>query len=173
MKEMKTLHIALLVSVAIGASCDLRSGTAQKEMEKFSGTPTPTVSPTPTLAPIDPADIVRVEPRSDGSVLSAHGPKPKETVTCDKFDQVNINRSRGEVIINGPCSKITFNGDGNTVTADAAVEFVFNGTENKVKYARYVNGVRPIITQNQPGNEVEKVPYVPAKTPASRTTEEK
>lgn len=170
---MKILHIALLLSVAIGSSCDLRSDTAKKEMEKFSGTPTPTFSPTPTLAPIDPADVVRVEPGSQGGVIPLHGTKPKETANCTKFDEVKINSSRGETIITGTCSIITVNGDGNTITADAAAEFVFNGTENKVTYTRYVNGARPIVTQNQAGNEVEKVAYEPAKTPAPRGTEAK
>jgi hypothetical protein len=47
------------------------------------------------------------------------------------------------------------------VTIDAAMGLVFNGTGNAVKYTRFANGKRPTITQNQGGNDVEKVAFLP------------
>jgi hypothetical protein len=55
------------------------------------------------------------------------------------------------------------NGDNNQVTADAAAEFVLNGTSNSLKYARFVNGKQPLIADNQAGNTVEKIAFDPAK----------
>ena len=39
----------------------------------------------------------------------------------------------------------------------AATEFVFNGSENTVKYSRFVNGKQPNIVENKPGNVIEQV----------------
>jgi hypothetical protein len=50
------------------------------------------------------------------------------------------------------------NGDRNKVTADAAMEFVFNGSENVVKYSRFPNGKQPSVIDNRGGNVVEKIP---------------
>jgi hypothetical protein len=164
---MKLLFTAIcLLSIAFLVSCDVRSGTAKEEMDKFSGTPTPTVTPavmsTPT--PIDPADIVQVDTTLEGDTLTVNGSKQNKTLTCKKFDQVMINASASVVTVSGVCRQIIVNGDGNQITADAAMEFVFNGTENSLKYARFANGRQPIISENQPGNIIEKIAFEPGKT---------
>jgi hypothetical protein len=147
-------------------SCDFRSGTAKEEMDKFSGTPTPTVTPlvTSTPTPIDPADIIQVDTTLEGDTLTVNGSKQNKTLTCKKFDQVMINAGASVVTVSGVCRQIIVNGDGNQITADAAMEFVFNGTENSLKYARFANGRQPIISENQPGNNIEKIAFESGKT---------
>ena len=152
------------ISIAVFASCDMRSGTAKDEMEKFSGSPTPTITPAATPTPIDTADIVQADTAMEGDKLTVNSNEPKKSVICKKYDQVMINASGSVVTISGPCRQITVNGNGNQITADAASEFVFNGTDNSFKYARFVNGKQPIVTENQSGNSIEKIPYHPGKT---------
>ena len=79
------------MSVAMLASCDLRSGIAKENMEKFNPTPTPPFSPTPTPVPIDPADIVVVDIDQEGDVLSVNGYDQKKTINCTKFNRVRVN----------------------------------------------------------------------------------
>jgi hypothetical protein len=166
---MKTLLTAVsLVLIAMLASCDMRSGTAKEEMEKFSGSPTPTVSPVPTPTPIDPADIVKVDTDQQGDTLTVNGTKQNKTVPCKKFDQIMINASGSAVTITGVCRQIMVNGNGNQITADAAMDFTFNGTDNTLKYARFVNGKQPLITENQAGNTIEKTPFDPTKNSGSQ-----
>jgi hypothetical protein len=166
---MKTLLTAVsLVLIAMFASCDMRSGTAKEEMEKFSGSPTPTISPTPTPTPINPADIVQVDTNQEGDTLTVNGTKQNKTVPCKKFDQVMINASASTVTVTGVCRQIMVNGSGNQITADAAMDFTFNGTDNTLKYARYANGKQPLITQNQAGNTVDKIAFDPTKSSASQ-----
>ena len=74
-----------------------------------------------------------------------------------------INGDGNVVSINGVCRQVMVNGNANEITADAATEFVFNGSENSLKYARFANGKRPIITENRPGNEIEKIAFTAAK----------
>ncbi|MFN6963746.1 MAG: DUF3060 domain-containing protein [Pyrinomonadaceae bacterium] len=150
---------ALTAAIASASSCDLRSETAKREMEKFSGSPTPSISATPTPEPIDPADVVEVDTTLDSATLSVNGDAQKERLNCGKFERVMINGSGSTVHITGACRQIMINGRSNRITADAATEFVFNGSENAVSYSRFVNGQRPLITQNQPGNTVEKKTY--------------
>jgi hypothetical protein len=147
----------------------MRSGTAKEEMEKFSGTPTPTISPVPTETPIDPGDIVQVDTTKEGGILTVNATKQEKALNCDKFNQVMVNSNNRVLAINGACRQIVVNGDGNQITADAAAEFVLNGTDNKLKYARFVNGKRPIVTQNQSGNEIEKIAFEPNKTSERKT----
>ena len=80
MKLSATLPFLLLILVILG--CDLRSGIAIEEMEKFNGTPTPTASPTPVEAPIDPAEIVQIDTATEGTRINADGSGKKSTVTC-------------------------------------------------------------------------------------------
>lgn len=162
---MKTLQTAvLLLSIVIVGACDFRSGTAKEEMEKFSGTPTPTISPTPTPEPVDPADVVQVDTAQEGATLNVSNSTPNKSVTCSKFDKVMVNSSGSEVTINGVCRQIMVNGNSNRIKADAALEFIFNGTGNTLKYSRFVNGKRPTITENQSGNNVEKTAFEPGKS---------
>ena len=166
---MKTLlAVVSLVLIAMLASCDMRSGTAKEEMEKFSGSPTPTVSPIPTPTPIDPSDIVQTDTSQQGDTLTVNGTKQTKTVPCKKFDQVMINASGSTVTITGVCRQIMVNGNGNQITADAAMDFTFNGTDNTLKYEHYANGKQPLITQNQAGNTIEKIPFEQSKTATSQ-----
>jgi hypothetical protein len=168
---MKLLLSAVItVSIAVIASCDMRSGTAKEEMEKFSGTPTPTISPTATPTPIDPGDIVQVDTSVEGDVLSVNGQAQKTTLKCDKFNRVMINSNVSTINITGACSQIMVNGSGNQITADAASEFVFNGADNSLKYARFANGKQPFVTDNQSANKVEKIPFEPQRNTGSKST---
>ncbi|MEP6787718.1 MAG: DUF3060 domain-containing protein [Acidobacteriota bacterium] len=152
-----SLTVFCILSIAVFASCDMRSETAKKEMEKFSGSPTPPISPTPVETPIDPADIVQVDVNIDGDLISINGDDLKKDAACKKFDRISVNGNTNAITITGPCRQITVNGDSNQITADAAMEFVFNGTGNTAMYSRFPNGKRPIVTENQAGNTVEKV----------------
>lgn len=138
-------------------SCDVQSGITKKAVEKYQPTPTPSISPTPTEIPIDPADVVVVDTSLQGEAILINGPNAKKTVTCTKFNRVMVNDSDNVVTIKGACRQITINGKRNEVTADAAMEFVINGTENNIRYSRFVNGKRPAVTQNGPVNVVEKI----------------
>lgn len=171
---MKALLIVIsLISFAAATSCDMRSGTAKQEMEKFSGTPTPTITPLLTPTPVDPTEVVQVENTQDGERLTVNGLQQNKTVTCNKFDRVMINGSESTVTINGVCRQIMVNGDGNQITADAAAEIVLNGTSNSLKYSRFVNGKQPLISENQSGNLIEKIPFASRKSDPSRSKSEK
>jgi len=164
------LTILIIFSIAIAASCDMRSGTAKEEMEKFSGSPTPTITPTATPTPIDPADIVQADTSVEGDVLSVNGQAQKTTLKCDKFNRVMINSGASTITITGACGQIMVNGNGNQITADAASEFVFNGSDNSLKYARFVNGKQPLVTDNRSANNIEKIPFEPQKNTRSKGT---
>ena len=145
-----------LVLVTSFAGCDLRSDTAKREMEKFSGTPTPTRTPMPAEIPVDPAEVIRVETDVPGETVSVHGSDLKKSIACPKFNRVMINGSRNVVTVKGVCQRIMVNGDGNQIISDAALEFVLNGEKNTVNYFRFVNGTRPIVNDNGDGNVFEK-----------------
>ena len=162
---MKSLVITIsLAAIAFAAACDMRSGTAKEEMEKFSGSPTPAISATPTPTPIDPADIVQVDTTQEGGILTINATKQQKTLNCDKFNQVMVNSDGRTLTISGACRQIQVNGDDNQITVDAVAEFVLNGSGNTLKYARFVNGKRPVITENQSGNEIEKITFEPNKS---------
>ena len=148
--------VSCFLIFAVLAACDLRSDTAKREMEKFSGTPTPTRTPMPAEIPVDPADVIRVETDVPGETLSVHGSDTKRSIACPKFNRVMINGSRNVVTVKGACQRIMINGEGNQITSDAAVEFVVNGEKNTVNYSRFVNGKRPKISDNAGGNVIEK-----------------
>ncbi len=153
---MKTVALLCLLSVSFLTSCDLRSDTAKREMEKFSGTPTPTRTPMPAEIPIDPADVIRAETDVPGETISVAGSSLKRTISCSKFNRVMINGSRNVISVKGACKSIMVNGDGNQLISDGAVEFVINGETNTVNYSRFVNGKRPIVSDNAGGNVIEK-----------------
>jgi hypothetical protein len=158
--KVKFLFTAICMALIVGlVSCDLRSGTAKDEMEKFSGSPTPTISPVPTPTPVDPADVFKVDTAQEGDTLTVNRNEPKKTLNCAKFDQVMINSTGSVVTISGACSQIMVNGDGNRISADAVSEVVLNGTENSLKYMRFVNGKQPIVIENKPGNVIEKTAF--------------
>ena len=149
--------ITSLLLVAAFAGCDLRSETAKREMEKFSGTPTPALSPTPPEAPIDPADVVQADVNIESEKITVNGYDQKKSIACSKLQRVMISGGRNTITIKGACRQIMINGDSNQITSDAAIEIVMNGNRNNVQYSRFVNGKRPIIKDNAGGNTVEKI----------------
>jgi hypothetical protein len=158
MKIMKSIIFFLaVISFLTLASCDVRSERAKRALEKFEPAPVPVVSPTPELEPIDPADVLEVDIAQQGELISLNDPKAKKTVVCSKYNQVMLNDSDGVITIKGACRQIMINGDRNDVTAEAVMSIVFNGEENKVKYSKYANGTRPVVTNNKKGNTAEKI----------------
>ena len=155
MKVLVTLS-CLLMALAIGG-CDMRSQTAKDEMDKFSGTPTPTFSPKPAETPIPAADIVQVDMSVEGDPISVQGPEPPKNAGCPKFNRLKVNGSGKVLTIKGPCRQLMVNGDNNVITVDAAMEFVLNGSGNNIKYSRFVNGKRPTVADNGPDNNIEKI----------------
>jgi hypothetical protein len=149
--------IVLALAMITLASCDLRSGIARDEEEKLKGTPTPSVSPTPTAVPIDPADIVQVDTSQNGENIVFNQRQLNKPVACTKFDEVSINIDSAAVTIKGACRQITINGDNNKIAAEATMRFVINGVGNNVGYVRFPNGQRPSVTDNGGGNIVEKI----------------
>jgi hypothetical protein len=150
---MKTLVSAFVIFAAMLLSSCEPSGRAKGEMEKFSGTPTPAITPTPEQTPILASDIVQVDTSLDGDVLTVNN-ETKKSLNCNKYNQVAINADASVVSIKGVCQKITVNADRNHIAANAAMEFAFNGTGNQVTYSQFGNGKQPIVTQNQGGNTV-------------------
>ncbi|HQZ97824.1 MAG TPA: DUF3060 domain-containing protein [Pyrinomonadaceae bacterium] len=162
MRNFITICVLAAV-VGILTSCDVRSGTAKEEMEKFSGSPTPTFAPpSPEITP-DPADSIAVDVSMEGSTITVLGYKEKKSAICSKFDRVMINGDDNVLNIKGGCSQIVANGDRNQITAEASLAFVLNGSDNSVKYSKYVNGRRPTITEPVGGNTIEKIPAPTAK----------
>ncbi|HMT07403.1 MAG TPA: DUF3060 domain-containing protein [Pyrinomonadaceae bacterium] len=150
------ISLTLLLALTVFAACDLRSGIAKDEMEKFSGTPTPTRTPAPTEEPVDPADVVKVDTMQPLNIISVSGNQKAQTVNCSKFDTVTINGGKSVVTIKGHCRQVTLNGKDNQLTAEGIMSIVLNGENNSVKYTKYVNGKRPSVTDNGGGNTVEK-----------------
>jgi len=155
MKDLFTIIAA--VSIAMFASCDAQSGIAKKSVEDYNPTPTPAISPAPTEAPVDPADVVTVDPALQGERLTVDGPNEKKTLDCTKFNRVMVNSNDNVVTIKGACKQLMINGNRNDVTAEAIVDIVVNGSENNVKYSRYADGKRPTVKENRSGNMIEKV----------------
>jgi hypothetical protein len=148
----------------------MRSGTAKEEMDKFSGTPTPTITPVATPTPVDPTEIVQADTSLEGERLTVNGQSQNKNVACTKYDRVMVNGNGSTATITGACRQIMINGDNNQITVDAAAEFVLNGTGNSLKYSRFVNGKQPVIQENQSGNTIEKIAYVSVKSGNSKTT---
>jgi len=143
--------------IAFSASCDFRSGIAKDNMDKYTTTPTPAPSATPVEAPIESGDIVAVDIKLESNPVSVNGRDQTKAAACTKFNRMTVNGTGNTVTIKGPCRQIMVNGDENTVIADAAMEFVLNGTGNTIRYSRYVNGKRPSVRENRVGNVIEKV----------------
>ncbi|QQS32552.1 MAG: DUF3060 domain-containing protein [Acidobacteriota bacterium] len=155
---MRFAFTIVLLSVLAFASCDLRNETAKRSMERFTSSPTPKFSPAPTESPVDAADVAKADTSVEGEPIYVDGPDLKRTVNCAKFNSVKINGNSNNVTITGVCKQVMINGDRNRITADAANEYVFNGSENVLRYSRFVNGKRPSITQNREGNSIERIP---------------
>lgn len=155
---MKVLLATFLMLLFVMAACDLRSETAKKEMEKFTSSPTPTISPPPAKEPVNPAEVVTVDANLEGDSISIDGYDQKKSVNCTKVNRVRINGDGNKIVVKGACRQIMINGDRNEITAVAAMEFIFNGSENTIRWSHYVNGKEPVITKNRAGNVIEKVP---------------
>lgn len=151
------LSFICILAVTIMTSCDLRNETAKRGMEKFISTPTPPISPTPEARPIAPYEVITVDVNLEGEQISINGYDQKKTVACTKFNRVKINGDGHKVTITGACRQVMINGDRNEVIAHGAMEFVFNGSENLLKWSHFVNGKEPVITKNLEGNRIEKV----------------
>lgn len=148
----------MLLAIATLIGCDLRSETAKREMEKYTSSPTPAIVASPTKTPVDPKDVLEVDTSMEGDTIHFNGEDPKKTVGCTKYNRVLINGDKYTLLIKGGCRQVMINGDGNDITAEAATEFVFNGSENNVEYSRFVNGKQPNIVENKDGNTIEHVP---------------
>ncbi|MBA3770729.1 MAG: DUF3060 domain-containing protein [Blastocatellia bacterium] len=146
-----------MLLIAFSTSCDFRSGIAKDNMDKYTTTPTPAPSLTPVEAPIESGEIVEVDIKLGGDPVSINGRDQNKTGAFTKFNRMTVNGTGNTVTIKGPCRQIMVNGDENTVIADAAMEFVLNGTGNTIRYSRYVNGKRPSVRENRVGNVVEKI----------------
>ena len=167
-----TAFMCLLFATAL-VSCDLRSETAKREMEKFTSSPTPPILASPTRTPVDPKEVLEIDTTLEGDTIHFNGDEPKKTLNCDKFNRVLINGDKNVLTVKGACKQIMINGDGNDVTTDASTEFVLNGSENTIKYSFFVNGKQPNIVENKPGNVIEKVSADPVKGPQTRSTKAK
>ena len=152
-----SLIILALVSISTVASCEVQSEISKKSVEKYTTTPTPTISPTPTEVPIDPADVVAVDTAAGGPSIVINTAQDKMNVVCDKWNRLMINGEAKIVTAKGACSQIMLNGNRHEVAAEVVGEIVFNGSENTVRYSRYANGKRPTVTDHKGGNLSEKV----------------
>src|ERR1043166_8915721 len=83
---MRTLILlSFLLVAALVLSCDLRSGTAKEEMEKWQAKPSPTLAPAAAETPIDAADIAAIDTTLQGDMLSANGQNQNTTKECTKY----------------------------------------------------------------------------------------
>ncbi len=153
---MKTTahYFAVIFALAL-IGCDVQSGMTKKGLEKYNPSPTPTIN-LPTPEPIDPADVVTVDTSLQGPTVNINKPDEARKAKCGKYNRVAINTDGQEVKIDGVCSQVMINGDGNNVTVTAVSEVVINGTGNSVKFSKYVNGKHPIVTDNTGGSTVSK-----------------
>jgi hypothetical protein len=159
-KILSAVAIVALIAAVAWIAHVLRSDGTTGDLD-LSKSATPSVTPTPEATPIDPAEIVQVDTSVEGTVLTVNGDVPKPTVNCTKYDRVYVNASGQTATIKGSCRQIMINGDKDQITADAASEFVFNGSGSTVTYTRFVNGKVPTVVDNTAGNDVQKAPFAP------------
>ena len=156
---MKNFALMMFVTLALFcAACDVQSGIATKSVEKYVPTPTPERTIIPE-EPIDPADVVQVD-TNEGPQISVNPSDDKKAVDCSKYNRVKINGDRKIVTVRGICKQVMVNGDNNQVLSSGFAELVLNGHENYVEYTKFVNGKRPLVTDNGQGNSVSKQPGV-------------
>ena len=153
---MKNLALYTTLAVCVfAAACDVQSGITKKSVEKYAPTPTPEKKVV-VEEPIDPADVVSVDTAAEGPKLSVNKPEEGKRVNCNKYNRVTVNGHNHEVNIVGACKQLMVNGLKNRITAAGVAEIVINGDENEVEYTKYVNGKKPLITDNGSGNTVTK-----------------
>ena len=154
MKHIALLSVALLLS---SSACDVQSEMAKKSVEKYTATPSPAASIVPE-EPIDPADVIKVDvSQQQGPKILVNTTFKKTVLDCNKYNRVSVNGDAWEVTIKGACEQIVINGDRNIVSSNAITAVMFNGAGNSIQYAKYINGRRPVVTDNGPDNVVEKV----------------
>lgn len=153
--RIKAIIIAA-TCLAFAASCDVQSGITKNAVEKYGPTPTPSVSPTPVVEPIDPADVVQVDTALNGPMIPVNESRQQKTVNYNKFNQIQVNGSDAEITAKGACRNITVNGDRNRISMEAVSTITFNGNDNKLTYSRIANGKRPIVTDNKGTNTTEQ-----------------
>jgi hypothetical protein len=153
-------HILFATALALPlllTACDPQSGITKKSLEKYNPSPTPPIN-IPTPETIAPADVVTVDTNLAGPNINVNKPEEGKKVKCDKYNRVMINGDSKEVNIEGACKQIMINGEGSKVTVTAVSEVVFNGTDNKVEFYKYVNGKHPIVNDNAGASTVTHVP---------------
>jgi hypothetical protein len=153
----RIIAVLLISATAAAVSCDVRSETAKREMEKYTSTPEPAGTPTPTATPVAMSDVAKADTSVEGPKINVDGYSLKKSVACSKYNRVTVNGDKNKLTVTGVCQQIMVNGDDNEVTADASAEFVFNGSRNILRYSRFANGEPPVIVENQQGNTIEKV----------------
>lgn len=149
------LFIAALIIAVTSIGCEVQSDITKKSLEKFLPTPSPEKTAFKE-EPIDPSEIITADTATEGPQIFISRATDKKKITCDKYNRVMVNGNGHTVVISGACSRIMVNGDSNNVTAAAAAEIVTNGSGNTVEYSKFVNGKKPIITDNSGQNTIEK-----------------
>ena len=119
--------------------CDVQSGITKKSVEKYEPTPTPVKTAT-VIENIDPADVVAADTNADGPTISINPSDTKTSLNCAKYNQAMINVDRKSIKVTGVCKELMINGDGNSITLEAAAAIVINGHQNTIEYSKYVNG---------------------------------
>ena len=161
-----SIFITTICIVLLTAACEVQSDMAKKSVEKYQSSPTPPIVKATPEPPIDPADVVTVDTSTPGPPISVNQAAGKKPVDCAKFNNVNVNADKQEVVIKGACNKLMINGDGNRITGVAFNEIVINGTDNTIEHSKYLNNRRPVIDDNARGNTVSKVATVEDKKSA-------
>lgn len=161
MKNFALFSVLFLMFVA--AACDPQSGIATKSVEKYVPTPSPERSVV-VEEPINPADVITVK-TDEGPQLSVNPSDDRKSIECAKYNSLKINGDQRVITLKGTCKQVMVNGDKNQVLATAFTELIVNGHENYVEYTKYVNGKRPIVTDNGQGNMVSKQAAVQSSTP--------
>lgn len=156
-KLMRIVFIVVVAcSVGLILACEVQSDMAKRGVEKYVSTPTPVPSPQPTEEPIDPADSVNIDTSKNGPNISIDSPKGSARANCSAYNRVTINAFDKKIDVSGGCSQLMVNGDGNVVKIAATSEIVLNGHKNTITYSKFLNGKRPIITNNGRDNTIER-----------------
>lgn len=151
-----------LIIFSFAAACDVQSGITKKSVEKYAATPTPEKI-VEVVEPIDPADIVNVPAGEPGPPLIVNRATDKKPVDCTKYNKVTVNGDGYDINIKGVCSQVMVNGDKNRIVTVGFSVVIFNGFQNVVEYSKFVNGKKPLITDNGRENMIQKFgsPIIP------------
>ena len=144
-----------LIIFSFAAACDVQSDITKKSVEKYAPTPTPEKT-IQTPKPIDPADIMNVDTAEPGPPLIVNAATGKKPVDCTKYNKLTVNGDGYDITIKGVCRQVMVNGDKNRIVTVGFSEVIFNGFQNVVEYSKYVNGKKPIITDNGRENIIQK-----------------